>query len=333
MSSGAKIGRDDESVAALDSVDSVAWVTRDRIAITERLIRARIRRTPVIRLDRADLGLAPGPLVLKLEQTQHTGSFKVRGAFANLLTREVPAAGAVAASGGNHGVAVAYVCQALGVPARIFVPTVSSPAKIARIRSYAAELVVTGETYGDALAASQDWAAQSGALVVHAFDQVETMLGAGTLAVELEQQAPDVDTLLVAVGGGGLIAGIAASYAGSVRVIGVEPEAAPTLTHALAAGGPVIAPTGSIAVDSLAPRQIGENTFPVIAAYTDGTLLVSDDDLRNAQHLLWDRLRLVAEPGGCAALAALLSGRLTPADDEVVAVVISGANTNAVSFT
>jgi threonine dehydratase len=319
-------------VSATDAATTLESVTRDRIAATEKLIRARVRRTPVIRLDRAELGLAPGPLVLKLEQLQHGGSFKARGAFANLLLRPIPAAGVVAASGGNHGAAVAYAAQALGVPARIFVPTVSSPAKIARIRSYGAELVVTGETYGDALAASQAWVQQSDALVVHAFDQLETMLGAGTLAVELQEQAPDVDSLLVAVGGGGLLAGISASYASSIRVFGVEPEDAPTLTAALAAGHPVPAPTGSIAVDSLAPKSIGKNTFPVIEKYVDGVLLVSDDEIRTAQRLLWDRLRLVAEPGGCAALAALLSGKHLPLDDEVVAVVVSGANTTAVNF-
>ena len=305
----------------------LASVTRDQIAATEKVIRDRVRRTPVIRLDRADFGLPPGPLVLKLEQLQHSGSFKARGAFANLLLRGVTDAGVVAASGGNHGAAVAYAAQALGVPAHIFVPTVSSPAKIARIRSYGAELVITGETYSDALAAAQDWTASSGALPVHAFDQVETMLGAGSVALELEQQADDVDTVLVAVGGGGLIAGIAARYAGAVQVIGVEPDGAPTLTTALEAGLPVPAPTGSIAVDSLAPRRIGELTFPVIQNFVAGTILVSDDDLRAAQRMLWDRLRLVVEPGGCAGFAALLSGRHAPADHEVVAVVISGANT------
>jgi threonine dehydratase len=302
-------------------------VTRDQIAATEKVIRGRIRRTPVVRLDRADVGLPPGPLVLKLEQLQHSGSFKARGAFANLLLRGVTDAGVVAASGGNHGAAVAYAAQALGVPAYIFVPTVSSPAKIARIREYGAELVVSGDTYSDALAASLDWTTSSGALPVHAFDQIETMLGAGSLALELEEQADDVDTALVAVGGGGLIAGMAARYAGAVRVIGVEPTAAPTLTTALAAGTPVPAPTGSIAVDSLAPKQIGALTFPVIQKYVDGTILVSDDDIVAAQRLLWDRLRLVAEPGGCAAFAALLAGQHLPAPDETVAVVISGANT------
>jgi threonine dehydratase len=310
-------------------------VDRAGIEAVERLIRPRIRRTPVIRLDRAEFGLPPGQLVLKLEQLQHSGSFKVRGAFANLLLRPVPAAGVVAASGGNHGAAVAYVARALGVPVKIFVPTTSSPAKIARIRSYRTEPVITGLTYADALAAAEDWIAGSGALAVHAFDQPETMLGAGTLAIELQQQAPDVTDLLVGVGGGGLISGIAAALAGSVSVIGAEPEAAPTLTRALAAGGPVTAPTGSIAVDSLAPQRIGEHTYPVIAAVVDQTVLVSDDEIEAAQRLLWDRVRIVAEPGGSAAFAALLSGRYRlsgPAEDTVIAVVISGANTTAVTF-
>jgi len=310
-------------------------VDRAGIEAVERLIRSRVRRTPVIRVDRSEFGLGPGQLVLKLEQLQHSGSFKARGAFTNLLLRPVPAAGVVAASGGNHGAAVAYVAQTLGIPAKIFVPATSSPAKIARIRSYGTEPVITGQTYADALAASQDWIADTGALPVHAFDQPETMLGAGTLAIELQQQAPDVTALLVAVGGGGLIAGIAAALAGSVQVIGVEPDAAPTLTHALAAGQPVTAPTGSIALDSLAPQRIGAHTFPVIAAFVNQTVLVSDDEIRSAQRLLWDRLRIVAEPGGSAAFAALLSGRyrLTePTEDAVIAVVISGANTTAVDF-
>jgi threonine dehydratase len=236
-------------------------VDRAGIEAVEALIRPRVRRTPVIRLDRSEFGSGAGRLVLKLEQLQHSGSFKARGAFANLLLRPIPAAGVVAASGGNHGAAVAYVAQALGVPARIFVPSSSSPAKIARIRSYGTEPVITGLTYADALAASQDWVADSGAIPVHAFDQPETMLGAGTLALELQEQAPDITGLLVGVGGGGLIAGIAAALAGSVSIIGAEPEGAPTLTHALAAGAPVTAPTGSIALDSLAPRQIGASTY------------------------------------------------------------------------
>ena len=296
-------------------------------------IRPYIRRTPVISLDPADFGLAAGELVLKLEQLQHSGSFKARGAFTNLLRREIPAAGVVAASGGNHGAAVAYAAGILGVPARIFVPEVSSAAKISRIRSYGADLVVAGASYTEALAISQDWIAASGAMPVHAYDQVETMLGAGTLAIELGQQGRSVTTVLAGVGGGGLLAGISAAYDGQVRVVGAEPEGAPTLTYARRARQPVDAPVGSVAVDSLAPRRVGELTFAVISRYPgNSVVLVSDDAIRSAQQVLWDKLRLVAEPGGCAAFAALLSGRYVPAPGESVAVVISGANTAAVDF-
>src|SRR5688500_11080793 len=189
-------------------------IDRPAIETAYALIKAHVRVTPVVELNGADLGLAEFPLTLKLELFQHAGSFKTRGAFTNLLTRAIPAAGVVAASGGNHGAAVAYAAMRLGVPARIFVPTVSSPAKVERIRSYGADLVVGGDRYADALAASEAWRAQSGALSIHAFDQVETLLGQGTVALELARQAPDLDTLLVAVGGGGLIGGIAAWCAG-----------------------------------------------------------------------------------------------------------------------
>jgi threonine dehydratase len=307
-------------------------VTAEAIASVEPIIRPYVRRTPVITVDRLDFGLPPGPLVLKLEHLQHTGSFKARGAFANLLLRTVPGAGVVAASGGNHGAAVAYAARAVGVPARIFVPTVSSPAKIARIRGYGADLVVEGATYTDALEASQAWAASSGALQVHAYDQIETMLGAGSLAIELQQQVPGVIAVLAGVGGGGLLSGIAAGYAGRVNVIGVEPAGAPTLTRALQAGCPVDAETGSVAIDSLAPRRVGVKTFKVISALVHQVLLVSDDAIRRAQDLLWETLRLVGEPGGCAALAAVLSGEYSPGPDEIVTVVISGANTTAVDF-
>jgi threonine dehydratase len=308
-------------------------VSRRGIAEVAGEIRPYIRRTPVISLDRADFGLAAGELVLKLEQLQHSGSFKARGAFTNLLRREIPPAGVVAASGGNHGAAVAYAAGILGVPARIFVPEVSSAAKTSRIRSYGADLVVTGAAYTEALAASQDWITESGAMPVHAYDQVETMLGAGTLGIELGQQASSVTTVLAGVGGGGLLAGISASYDGQVRIVGVEPEDAPTLTRARKAGQPVDAPVGSVAVDSLAPRRVGELTFAVISRYPGSSVvLVSDEAIRSAQQVLWDRLRLVAEPGGCAAFAALLSGRYVPAPGESVAVVISGANTAAVDF-
>jgi threonine dehydratase len=307
-------------------------IDRERIERTHSLIRPHIRLTPVMELTGADFGLSAFPLTLKLELFQHAGSFKTRGAFANLLTRAIPAAGVVAASGGNHGAAVAYAAMRLGVPAHIFVPTVSSPAKISRIRGYGADLVVGGDRYADALAASQAFAARSGALPVHAFDQEETLLGQGTIGLELARQAPDLDTLLVAVGGGGLIGGIAAWCVGKPRVIGVEPESAPTLTQALAAGNPVDAEAGGIAADSLAPQRVGELMFPIARAHIERVVLVPDAAIRRAQEALWDGLRLVAEPGGAAAFSALLGSAYVPAPGERVGVLVSGGNTTAVDF-
>jgi threonine dehydratase len=241
-------------------------------------------------------------------------------------------AGVVAASGGNHGAAVAYAAMRLGLPARIFVPTVSSPAKVDRIRLYGADLTVIGERYAEALAASIEWSKTSGAMPVHAFDQIETLAGQGTLGLELQQQAPDLDTVLVAVGGGGLIGGIAAWYESKTRVIAVEPEGAPTLADAMKAGRPVDAPTGSVAADSLAPKRVGELMFPIAQAHIERVVLVTDDAIRMAQKTLWEALRLVVEPGGCTAFAAILSGAYQPAAGERVGVVVSGANTTAVSF-
>jgi threonine dehydratase len=296
------------------------------------LIRPYVRRTPVIEIDGAEFGVESEKLLLKLELFQHSGSFKARGAFANLLTRKIPARGVVAASGGNHGAAVAYAAMKLKVPAKIFVPTISSPAKLQRIRGYGADLVVGGDLYADALGASEDWARQSGALRVHAFDQDETMLGQGMIGIELDEQAPGIDTLLVSVGGGGLIAGVAAWYAGRIKVIGVEPLASPTLTKALQAGHPVDADAGGVAADSLAPRRVGDRVFPVAKKYVHGTVLVTEDAILNAQKVLWDAVRIVAEPGGVAAFSALCSGAYQPIAGERVAVVISGGNTTAVNF-
>ena len=307
-------------------------IDRDTIAAAHRLIGTHIRRTPVMEIRGDEVGLGPMPLTLKLELFQHTGSFKPRGAFANLLMRKAPAAGVVAASGGNHGAAVAYAAMTLGVPARIFVPAVASPAKQQRIRDYGADLVVGGERYADALAASEVWAAESGALQVHAYDQIETLLGQGTLGRELEEQTGALDTLLVAVGGGGLIGGVAAWYAGRVKIVGVEPEAAPTLTRALEAGRPVDAPAGGIAADSLAPRRVGELMFPIAQAHVGAMALVTDDAIRAAQAALWSGLRIVAEPGGAAAFAALASGRYRPRTGERVGVLVCGGNTTAVDF-
>jgi threonine dehydratase len=307
-------------------------INRDAIAAIERLIRPHIRHTPAITVDAADFGLEKRPLAFKLEFLQHTGSFKPRGAFANLLTRKAPAAGVVAASGGNHGAAVAFAAMRLGIAAAIFVPKVTTAAKLDRIKSYGAELVVTGEVYAEALAASEARVAQTGALAVHAYDQPETLLGQGSIGLELEADGPEIDTLLVATGGGGLIGGIAAWYGGRVRVVSVEPEAAPTLHDALAAGRPVNAPAGGIAADSLAPRQVGRLMFPIAQQYVAAAVLVSDDAIRDAQRRLWDVLRVAVEPGGAAAMAALLSSRYRPVKDERIAVLLCGANTTAVDF-
>ncbi|WP_271529815.1 threonine/serine dehydratase [Bradyrhizobium sp. CCBAU 25338] len=307
-------------------------ITRERIAATEAVIRPHVRRTPLLQADLSDFTLPSAPLTFKLEMLQHSGSFKARGAFANLLLRQVPEAGVVAASGGNHGAAVAYAAQRLGIPATIFVPDVTSPAKAERIRGYGAKLMIAGSRYADALAASEAHVAQTGALAVHAYDQVETLLGQGSVGLELEQDAPGIDTLLVAVGGGGLIGGIAAWYAGTTRIVAVEPEQSPTLHAAFAAGAPVDAPAGGIAADSLAPRRVGELMFPVARAHVERVVLVSDDAIRQAQAALWSHLRLVAEPGGAAAFAAVLSGRYRPSPAERVAVLVCGANTTAVNF-
>ena len=307
-------------------------VTSQMIAQAERLVRPFIRRTPVVEVDGAEFGLPAHTLTLKLELLQHSGSFKARGAFANLLTRDVPEVGVVAASGGNHGAAVAYAAMKLGKPAKIFVPSVSSPAKVQRIRDYGADLAIEGDRYADALAASETWAQRTGAMQVPAFDQNETIMGQGTIGLELAEQAPDIDTVLVAVGGGGLVAGVAAWFAGRIKVIGVEPFASPTLSKALEAGHPVDAEAGGLAADSLAPRRVGERVFPIIRKYAPQTVLVSDTAIASAQATLWRALRIVAEPGGAAAFAAILSGAYKPTAGERVAIIVSGGNTAAVDF-
>jgi threonine dehydratase len=304
-------------------------ISRDDIRRTYDTIRPFIRRTPVVRVDLGELDPAGTDLpsvTLKLEQLQCAGSFKARGAFANLLLREVPPAGVVAASGGNHGVAVAYAAHRRAIPARIFVPTVSAAAKIERIRRLGAELVVTGDRYADALAAAQAWERSSGAMSVHAFDQPHTLLGQGTLGLELSEQTDYLDTVLVPVGGGGLIGGIASWLAGSVRVIGVEPDGAPTLTRARAEGRPADAPAEGVAADALAPRRVGELVFPITEAYVEDVVLVGDAAILAAQRALWQAVRIAAEPAASVGIAALLTGAYKPAPGERVAVVISGAN-------
>ncbi|MBS1855412.1 MAG: threonine/serine dehydratase [Acidobacteria bacterium] len=306
---------------------------RDAIARNYEIIRPYIRRTPLIETDAADFGLPPAALSLKLELMQHTGSFKPRGAITHMLTRPVPPAGVVAASGGNHGVAVAWAAMKTSRPARIFVPEVASPAKMERIKGYGADLVVTGQRYNDALLASERWAAESGALPVHAYDQPETILGQGSVGLEFEEQDPRLNTLLVACGGGGLIGGIAAWYQGRVRIVGVEPAGAPTLHRALAAGRPVDCEAGGIAADSLAPKRVGALMFPLAQQWVERVVLVEDDEIRAAQSALWETLRIVAEPGGAAAFAALIARRYIPAPGERTGVLVCGANTTAVRFT
>jgi threonine dehydratase len=301
-------------------------ITRDDIHRTYEVIAPYLRRTPVI-----GVKLGGGPVTLKLEQLQCAGSFKARGAFTNLLLRDVPEAGVVAASGGNHGVAVAYAAHRLKVPAKIFVPTVSNPGKISRIKDLGADLVVGGDRYADALSAAEQWVTTTGAMTVHAYNQRETILGQGTLALELREQTDALDTVLVPVGGGGLIAGTASYFAGTTRVIGVEPDGAPTLTYARANGEPVDAPAGSIAADALAPKRVGDLVFPITQEYVDDVVLVDDDAIRHAQHTLWQELRIAVEPAAAVGIAALLTGAYQPEAGEQVAVVISGTNMNIFS--
>jgi threonine dehydratase len=302
-------------------------VSRSDIAAAASRISGYVRHTPLLHVSGSDLGYQD-KVVLKLELLQHAGSFKPRGAFNRLLSAAIPASGVIAASGGNHGAAVAYAARALGAAAEIFVPALTPAAKVARISSYGAKVVQGGETYAEALAASRVRQAQSGALEVHAYDHPDVLAGQGTVGREFEADAPDLTHILVATGGGGLIGGIAAWYAGSVRVVSVEPEGCPGLHDALRAGEPVNAPVGGLAADSLGARQVGGLMFPIAQSFVSDAVLVADAAIAAAQRLLWDRFRLVAEPGGATALAALLSGRFVPPDGARVGVLVCGANTD-----
>jgi threonine dehydratase len=302
-------------------------VSRADIAAAASRIASHVRHTPVLRVAGVELGV-PCPVTLKLELLQHAGSFKPRGAFNRLLSDRLPEAGVIAASGGNHGAAVAYAARALGVPAVIFVPALTPAAKVARIASYGAEVVQTGETYAEALAASRLRQSETGALEVHAYDHPAVLAGQGTVAREFEQDAPEVTHVLVATGGGGLIGGMAAWYAGGTQVISVEPATCPALHDALDAGRPLDAPVGGIAADSLGARQVGALMFPLAQRYVSDAVLVPDTAIAAAQRLLWDRFRLVAEPGGATALAGLLSGAFVPPDGSHVGVLVCGGNTD-----
>jgi len=302
-------------------------VDRDAVAAAAARIAGRVRRTPVLRLPGAEFGL-PHAVVLKLELLQVSGSFKPRGAFNRMLSAAtLPAAGVVAASGGNHGAAVACAARALGVQAEIFVPEIAGAAKRALIAGYGARLVVGGAAYDEARLASEARAAETGALLVHAYDQPEVLAGQGTVAAEFEEDAPDLTHLLVATGGGGLIGGIATWHAGrGAQVIGVEPEGCPALFEALRAGRPVPAPVGGVAADSLGARQVGALAFAVARSHVSAAVLVPDAAIRAAQRMLWRAARVVAEPGGAAALAALLCGAWTVPAGARVGVVVCGGN-------
>ena len=300
-------------------------VTRKEIQEAYGRIRNHIRRTPVLELEEG----APANgarVVLKLELMQQAGSFKLRGAFNCVLSSQVPEAGIIAASGGNHGAAVACVAQHLGHRAEIFVPTISSPAKVDRLRQFEAHITITGKNYAEALAASRERLARTGALSVHAYDDPRTVAGAGTAGLEMDEQAPGLDTVLIAVGGGGLISGVAAWFENRVRVIGVEPVASPTLAKTLEAGHLIDVETGGLAADSLGATRIGDVNFPLIQRYVERVVLVTDDQIREAQRFLWKNARVAAEPGGAAATAAVLSGAYQAKPGERIGVMVSGGN-------
>lgn len=307
--------------------------SRTDILAAKARIAGHIRHTPVMTLPPGELGL-PWEIALKLELLQHAGSFKPRGAFNRILAAPaLPPSGVIAASGGNHGAAVAYAAQKLGIPAEIFVPEATPEAKRARIEACGATLTRTGATYFEALAASRARAAETGALEIHAYDHADVLAGQGTVALEFEADAPGLTHLLIATGGGGLIGGIAAWLAGRIQIISVEPEACPALHNALAAGRPIDGPVGGLAADALGARQVGALMFPLAQAYVTQAVLVTDDAIRAAQRLLWDRLRLIAEPGGATALAGLLSGAFVPPPGARVGVLLCGSNTDPSSIT
>ncbi|MGN6612054.1 MAG: threonine/serine dehydratase [Angustibacter sp.] len=306
-------------------------ITREDVEQAAARIGAHVRRTPVAVVEAAGFG-TPAPLTLKLEHLQHTGSFKARGAFNRVLAArergELTDVGVVAASGGNAGLAVAHAAATVGVAAEVFVPATAPAVKVARLAALGATVRQVGREYAEAYEAARERADANGAVFCHAYDQPEICAGQGTLALELAEQAPDVDTVLVAVGGGGLMAGVAAALEGRARVVGVEPESVPTLHRALAAGAPVDVEVSGIAADSLGARRLGGIAFEVANRCGVQSVLVSDAAVIAARRLLWQQCRLVVEHGAAAALAALLEGTYTPEPGESLAVILCGANTD-----
>jgi threonine dehydratase len=306
-------------------------ISRTEVQDAGRRIAMHVRRTPILALEEKAFGI-DARIFFKLESLQHTGSFKPRGAFNCILSSNIGEAGVIAASGGNHGAAVAYAAQKLGYRAEIFVPAVAPANKVERLRQYGAALNLIGSSYAEALAASQERVAQTDALAIHAYDDERVLAGQGTLGMELEEQVRGLDSVLIAVGGGGLIGGVAAWYQERVRVIGVEPERAPTLHRSLAAGQVIDVETGGVAADSLGAHRVGELMFPIAQKFVSQSLLVSDDQIIEAQRALWQRLRLIAEPGGATAFATLLSGVYKPRPGERVGVVLCGSNADLQNF-
>jgi threonine dehydratase len=302
-------------------------ITTADIELAAERVAGRIRRTPILATEPGAFGLA-GAVTLKLELFQHAGSFKARGAFNRMLAAPVGTTSVIAASGGNAGIAVAYAAHMLGLAAEIFVPETASRVKVDRLTSYGAEVTVTGARYADAYLASMARAAETGALVVHAYDHPDIAAGQGTLGRELLQQDPETETIVVAVGGGGLLAGVATWARGRARIIAVEPELCPTLATALKAGGPVDVDVDGVAADALGARRVSEMCYDIAAADDVTSVLVSDQAIMAARQALWDETRIAAEPAGAAALAALTSGAYQPQPGERVSVIVCGGNTN-----
>lgn len=303
-------------------------LTRDDVLAAGERIAGRVRRTPL-------LPPAPGDgdaVWLKCEFLQHCGVFKTRGAFNRQLSAiergELGEAGIVVASGGNAGLAQAYAARALGVRATVFVPEAAPEVKVARIERYGADVRRAGREYAEAYLAAVGFAEQQGAVLAHAYDQPEVAAGAGTLAEELLDDEPGIDTVVVAVGGGGLYAGVAASVRGRARVVAVEPDRIPTLHEAIVAGRPVDVDVSGIAADSLGARRVGDLAFAAQQAEPPVSVLVSDADIVEARRRLWAEHRIASEHGAATAYAAILAGAYTPAPGERVAVVVCGANTD-----
>lgn len=308
-------------------------ISRDDIETARGRIAGRVRVTPVLSLTEGALASVPAALSFKLECCQVTGSFKPRGVFSRVLLEEsLPSSGLVAASGGNHAVAVAYVARSLRVPCEVFLPSVAPAIKRKQLRSLGATVTVVGDVFAEALEASDARALAIGALSVHPFDHPAVVAGQGTVAAEFEEQTPDLDTVLVAVGGGGLIGGIAAWYAGRVCVIAVEPQGSPSLARARQEGRPVDIQTGGLAADSLGCRRVGTIGFNLAQRFVEQALVVPEEAIRRAQSLLWEDLRIIAEPGGAVAFAALLDGFYVPARGERVGIIVCGGNTDPASM-